>query len=102
MVDSAGKEYIIEVNDCAMGLMGEGQDDDRKNIADLVISEMEVRQKYTFFIYITNTKFSPGASHQSRRSRRRPPQRRGAADPSPSSVMPRSGRGGKTARQKAG
>ena len=43
MVDSAGKEYIIEVNDCAMGLMGEGQDDDRKNIAELVISEMEVR-----------------------------------------------------------
>jgi len=45
VVDSAGKEYIIEVNDCAMGLMGEGQDDDRKNIADLVISEMESRCK---------------------------------------------------------
>ena len=42
IVDTAGKEYIIEVNDCAMGLLGEGQDEDRKVIADLVINEMEV------------------------------------------------------------
>ena len=42
VVDVAGKEYIIEVNDCAMGLLGEGQDEDRRLIADLVINEMEV------------------------------------------------------------
>ena len=54
------------------------------------------------YVYNTNIKFSAGASHQSRRSRRRPPPRRGAADPSPSSVIPRSGRGGKTAWQKVG
>jgi len=45
VVDTAGKEYIIEVNDCAMGLMGEAQDDDRKNIAELVINEMETHCK---------------------------------------------------------
>ena len=42
VVDNAGKEYIIEVNDCAMGLLGESQEDDRRNIAEVVIKEMEV------------------------------------------------------------
>ena len=37
------KEYIIEVNDCATSLLGESQEDDRKNIADLVLKTMEVR-----------------------------------------------------------
>jgi hypothetical protein len=37
-----GKEYVIEVNDCATSLMGESQEDDRKNIADVVIKAMEV------------------------------------------------------------
>jgi len=45
VVDVAGKEYIIEVNDCAMGLLGEGQDEDRRLIADLVISQMETHCK---------------------------------------------------------
>ena len=36
------KEYIIEVNDCATSLLGESQEDDRKNIADLVLKTMEV------------------------------------------------------------
>ena len=39
-----GKEYIIEVNDCATTLMGESQEEDRKNIAELVLKEMEVSQ----------------------------------------------------------
>ena len=39
---SPGQEYVIEINDCAMGLMGDGQDEDRKLIAELVIKEMEV------------------------------------------------------------
>ena len=37
-----GKEFIIEVNDCATTLMGESQEEDRKNIAELVLKEMEV------------------------------------------------------------
>ena len=44
VVGKDGKEYIIEVNDCATTLLGESQEDDRKNIADLVISQMEVRK----------------------------------------------------------
>ena len=42
VVAKDGKEYIIEVNDCAMGLLGESQEDDRRNIAEVVIKEMEV------------------------------------------------------------
>ena len=42
LVAKDGKEYIIEVNDCAMGLLGESQEDDRRNIAEVVIKEMEV------------------------------------------------------------
>ena len=42
VVAKDGKEYIIEVNDSAMGLMGESQEEDRRNIAEFVIKEMEV------------------------------------------------------------
>ena len=42
MVAKDGKEYIIEVNDSACALMGESQEDDRKNIAELVLRTMEV------------------------------------------------------------
>jgi len=45
VVDNAGKEYIIEVNDCAMGLLGDGQDEDRRNMADVVLKEMETHCK---------------------------------------------------------
>ena len=31
------------MNDCATSLLGESQEDDRKNIADLVLKTMEVR-----------------------------------------------------------
>ena len=37
-----GKEYIIEVNDSATTLMGESQEDDRRNIAEMILNEMEV------------------------------------------------------------
>lgn len=45
VVAKDGKEYIIEVNDCAMGLLGESQEEDRRNIAEVVIKEMELRCK---------------------------------------------------------
>ncbi|XP_063953523.1 synapsin-like isoform X1 [Lytechinus pictus] len=35
-----GKDFIIEVNDSSMSLMGENQEEDRKAIADLVIQKM--------------------------------------------------------------
>merc|ERR1712066_592170 len=40
-----GKEYIIEVNDCAMGLLGDGQDEDTRLIAEIVINSMEEKCK---------------------------------------------------------
>ena len=35
-------EHIIEVNDCAMKLMGDSADEDRELIAQLVLQKMEV------------------------------------------------------------
>ncbi|ESO12867.1 hypothetical protein HELRODRAFT_93529 [Helobdella robusta] len=36
-----GNEYILEINDCTMPLLGETQEDDRKLIASLIINKME-------------------------------------------------------------
>ncbi|XP_064605137.1 synapsin-like [Liolophura sinensis] len=36
-----GKEYIIEVNDSSMTLLGETQEEDRRQMADLVITRMQ-------------------------------------------------------------
>ena len=40
LVAKDGRELIIEVNDCAMGLLGESQEEDRKKIAEVVMEEM--------------------------------------------------------------
>eukprot|EP00095_Tigriopus_kingsejongensis_P006849 maker-scaffold176_size284796-snap-gene-0.12 protein:Tk06849 transcript:maker-scaffold176_size284796-snap-gene-0.12-mRNA-1 annotation:"synapsin-like isoform x1" len=45
MVAKDGKEFIIEVNDSATTLLGESQEEDRKNIAELVIKAMEDKCK---------------------------------------------------------
>ncbi|KAK2184997.1 hypothetical protein NP493_248g03017 [Ridgeia piscesae] len=37
-----GREYIIEVNDTSMTLLGESQEEDRRLIADLVLQRIEV------------------------------------------------------------
>ena len=34
-------QVIIEVNDCALNLMGESQEEDRKKIAEMVLKQME-------------------------------------------------------------
>ena len=44
VVGKDGKEQIIEVNDSATALLGESQEEDRRNIADLVLQQMEVSQ----------------------------------------------------------
>jgi len=45
VVAKDGKEYIIEVNDSAAGLLGESQEEDRRHIADLVFTQMEAQCK---------------------------------------------------------
>jgi len=47
VVGKDDKEYIIEVNDCATTLLGESQEDDRKHIAELVLTTMEEKLKVT-------------------------------------------------------
>ncbi|XP_018916902.1 synapsin [Bemisia tabaci] len=40
IVAKDGREYIIEVNDSALTLMGDSQEEDRRHIADLVVQRM--------------------------------------------------------------
>ncbi|EZA62281.1 Synapsin [Ooceraea biroi] len=42
LVGKDGREHIIEVNDSALSLMGDSQEEDRRHIADLVTSKMQV------------------------------------------------------------
>lgn len=42
-------EHIIEVNDCAMKLMGDTADEDRELIAQLVLQKMEVNINFKTF-----------------------------------------------------
>lgn len=41
LVTRDGTEVIIEVNDSAMGLLGESQEEDRRRIAEVVLAAME-------------------------------------------------------------
>lgn len=51
LVGKDNKEYIIEVNDSALTLMGDTQEEDRRHIADLVVTKMQVCF-YNFIITI--------------------------------------------------
>ncbi|XP_032672542.1 synapsin, partial [Odontomachus brunneus] len=42
LVGKDGREHIIEVNDSALSLMGDSQEEDRRHIADLVTAKMQV------------------------------------------------------------
>ncbi len=37
-----GKEFIIQINDCTMQLLGETQEEDCQFIADLIIHKMQI------------------------------------------------------------
>lgn len=41
VVGKDGREYIIEVNDSALTLLGDSQEEDRRHIADLVAARMQ-------------------------------------------------------------
>jgi len=43
LVTKDGREVIIEVNDCATDLLGESQEEDRKNIAEVVLKTIEAK-----------------------------------------------------------
>merc|ERR1712025_606876 len=43
VVAKDGEEVIIEVNDCALNLMGESQEEDRRQIAEMVLKKMEAQ-----------------------------------------------------------
>jgi len=45
LVGKDGREWIIEVNDSALSLMGESQEEDRRHIAELVLSRMAFVQE---------------------------------------------------------
>lgn len=42
VVSKDGKEYILGASDSTLPLMGESQEDDRRYIADLVVTRMQV------------------------------------------------------------
>ena len=56
VVDKDDKEYIIEVNDSALGLMGDNnsQEEDKKMIAEMVLREMEAREMIIFRINVNH------------------------------------------------
>jgi hypothetical protein len=37
-----GKEFIIEINDCTMSLLGETQEEDCQSIAELIMHKMQI------------------------------------------------------------
>lgn len=41
-VGKDGREYILSATDCTFALMGDSQEDDRRQIADLVVARMQV------------------------------------------------------------
>lgn len=45
VVGKDGREHIIEVNDSALTLMGDTQEEDRRHIADLVTQRMQVMEQ---------------------------------------------------------
>lgn len=45
VVGKDGQEHIIEVNDSALTLMGDTQEEDKRHIADLVVQRMQVIRK---------------------------------------------------------
>jgi glutathione synthase/RimK-type ligase-like ATP-grasp enzyme len=45
IVAKDGREFIIEVNDSALSLMGDSQEEDRRHIAELVAHRMQVNSQ---------------------------------------------------------
>lgn len=57
VVGKDGKEHILSACDSTLTLMGDTQEDDRRQIADLVVTRMQVKRKVKFSCHVTNLKF---------------------------------------------
>lgn len=50
IVAKDGKEYILAATDSTLTLMGDTQEDDRRHIADLVVTRMQVNVEIDFLL----------------------------------------------------
>jgi synapsin len=48
LVAKDGREFIMELNDCALPLLGDTQEEDRRLISELVLHKMSVSQLKMF------------------------------------------------------
>lgn len=79
-----GKEYIIEVNDSAMTLLGESQEEDRRNIAELVITRMQQCLQPVQTLRTTSLHYGMnGAKQEQANPPARPPQPLQPGQPQP-------------------
>ncbi len=59
LVARDGREIIMELNDCALPLLGDSQEEDRRLISELVLHRMNVSHVLPFFFFFA---FSPKGS----------------------------------------
>lgn len=52
-VGKDGREHILGASDSTLQLMGDSQEDDRRQIADLVSTKMQVRKHFNFCLFST-------------------------------------------------
>lgn len=50
VVGKDGREHILSVCDSTFALMGDTQEDDRRHIAELVVTRMQVSNNFNFHI----------------------------------------------------